>query len=286
MVLAKLLAEMTVLVVLLCLPILVIFGGQLPFLSLPLQGLSYALSIVAFLALPCYLTMTWCVIVDKDGLSTFALCKRQHLPWPALEDLRLKTNLFGRQYVVQSNQGELTFPIWLENQKELLDCIRSYLPPGRAKSKGVLVFRQATSYLVAQFLKVVLSWVFVVVFWVFYAYSHVSGKANQGDLILLFGVGLCATGIFAWRAWVVLLMPRYVELGEAEITVGTCFFKRQIPWAKSMSITPSNFLLPEGMIFKTASGTYLIANDSDGADELLEAIQEKLSKDTKQGQLD
>lgn len=278
MVLARLLAEMTVLVVLALLPALALIGGQLNLFALPLKMLFFALSGVALIALPGYGYMTWAVTVNEDGLSTFALCRRQKMSWSALRGLRLKASLFWRRYVVEGADGELTFPIWLEEQKELLDCIRKHLPQGKVTKSESLAYRQTAIYIVFQFVKMVLSFVFVVVFWLFYVGSSLSGKLGQGDLLLLLCAGLCTTGVIAWRALVVAAMPRYMELGKSELTIGTCFFERHIPWAATLKLTPAPFLLPEGMILKTTQGAFLIASDSDGAGELIEEIQDRLNK--------
>src|SRR5262249_13779592 len=120
MVLARLLAEVTVLVILLLLPGGLWIAGKLG--GFPPYGklLLFALSGVALLALPCYGFLTVAVQVCEQGLTTIALFRRRFVEWWKIKGLRFRSSGFQRRYVVSYDGGELTFPAWLDNQKELV----------------------------------------------------------------------------------------------------------------------------------------------------------------------
>jgi len=279
MVILRLMAEMTVLLFLILLPAATFFLPRLQHLPIAVKTAFYAASVLALCVLPCYGFITWRVKVDDDGLSTISAFKRQFAAWADLEKLSFRTSFNWRRYVVSCQDAELTFPIWLAELKELVGLIRDRLPQGGQKGGAdrQRSFKQDRLGLVMQFVKVLLGLMFIVVNWLFFATIRSGKGLGQSDFILVLTVCIIVTVIVGWRCLVVALIPRALELTDGELIVRTCFFERRLPWEKVKGLTPSFFLLPEGLMLKTLGGSFLLTEDLEAVDELESAIREKLS---------
>jgi len=277
MVLARLLAEVTVLVILLLLPGAVWIAGKLA--GLPSYGkiVLLALSGVALLALPCYGFLTVAVQVSDEGLTTIALLRRRCVEWWMVKGLRFRSSGFLRRYVVSYDGGELTFPAWLENQKELVDLIRGRLPQEAATESRLRIYKQDTIGFAYQILRVLLGATFIVVFWFFFMQVGTAKSTNTADSALLLVVCIAVTALIGWRCFVIASMPRWVQLTTSEIVISSGFGVKRVQWGDVKKLMPAFFLLPDGFMLKTKRGSYLLSESLDDADSLVEAIRERLS---------
>src|SRR5262249_40113071 len=147
------------------------------------NGAIYATALLAACILPCYGFVTWRVNVDERGLAAISLFKRQRAAWSDLERLSFKTSFNWRRYVVIFAGGELTFPVWLKDMKELVQLIRDHLPQSGSEGRGrkQRLFKQDVFGLVMQFVKVLLGLLFIVVFWIFFATIRSGKGLSQSD---------------------------------------------------------------------------------------------------------
>jgi len=275
MVVARLLAEMSAATVMALLPLGYLFVADMRALPLPMKVMLGGVTLAALVALPCYVSMTWRVRIDEKGITTYALTGRQFVAWDAVERLQLRSTLHWRRYVVVHAGGELTFPVWLEGGKELCEAIRARLParPGACRPTR---YRQDALGLFFRFVRVSLSAAFVAVFWAFYRSLSASPTTAATDANLVLFVGVALTLLIGWRSWVVVFAPRDVELTADALVVRTCFAERRLPWAEVLKLTPAFFLLPDGFMLKTRRGSYLIGDNLDDSDELVETLTERL----------
>ncbi len=276
MVVARLLAEVTVLVTLLLLPIGLWFAGKLP--AQPyIQILLVVLSVVALLALPFYGFLTAGVRVSDQGLTTIALFRKRFVEWWRMKALRFRSSGFWRRYVITCDEGELTFPAWLDNQKELLDLVRGKLPQEAGGESRLRIYRQDVIALAYQIGRVLLGVTFIVVFWFFSLQEGRAKTTTAADALLLLTVCIAVTGIVGWRCFVIASMPRWVQLTTAELIISSGFGVKRVPWSDVKDLLPAFFLLPDGFMLKTRRGSYLLSDSLDDADSLVEAIRDRLS---------
>jgi hypothetical protein len=275
MVLARLLAEVTVLVILLLLPGGLWIAGKLA--ELPGYGkcLLVALSGIALLALPCYGFLTAAVRVSDQGLTTIALFRRRYAEWWKIKGLRFRSSGFLRRYVVSYQGGELNFPAWLDNQKELVDLIRNRLPQEAATESRL--YKQDTIGFAYQILRVLLGATFIIVFWFFYMQVGTAKTTNVADSALLLTVCIAVTALVGWRCLVIASMPRWVQLTTSELVISSGLKVKRVLWSDVKKLVPAFFLLPDGFMLSTKRGSYLLTESLDDADSLVEAIRERLS---------
>lgn len=279
MVLIRLLAEMTVLLVLIGLPACTIFVPRFQHLPLAPRLAIYTVSVLALCILPFYGFITWRVKVDDLGLTVIALFKRQFAEWSQLEKLSFKSSWNWRRYIVAFDGGELSFPIWLVNLKELVQLIRDRLPE-EGSARGAMrqrVFKQDLFGLSMQSGRVLLGVLFIAIFWYFF-FTVSGGKSlSRTDYLLVLAGCIAATVLVGWRCLVIALMPKSLELTDSELIVRTIFFERRLPWSQVKGVGPSFFMLPEGLMLRTAGGSFLLTEELEAVDELEEAIVRKLS---------
>src|SRR4029453_5635171 len=200
MVLARLMAEVTVLVILLLLPGGLWIAGKLA--ELPVYGkcLLLVLSGVALLTLPCYGFLTAAVQASDQGLTTIALFRKRFVEWWTMKGLRFRSSGFLRRYVISYEGGELNFPAWLDNQKELVDLIRSRLPQEAATESRLRIYKQDAIGFAYQILRVLLGATFIIVFWFFYLQVGTAKTTNAADSALLLAVCMAVTALVGWRS--------------------------------------------------------------------------------------
>lgn len=290
MVLARILAEASVLTVLLVLPVVLLLLGKFQALPLTYKFIFVVLCLVACALLPVYGFITYQVRVTETTISADALFRKQSLELSRITGLARRSNFNFVRYVVDFDGGELTFPIWLKGLDELVGIIREHLPVAAAGRRSALgrSFSQDPISVIFQFLQVVLSLVFIGVVWCFtYAMRSGSGLSRQPqsgfvqgsapvDLALLVIFALCVTAIMLYRAYMVLLMPLKIRLSESELRFDTIFGVKTVDIAALKSVAPPLPLLPEGYVIKTSKGSFLVGNGLDAADELEEALKERI----------
>jgi hypothetical protein len=279
MVLARIFAEITVLLILVLLPAILAITGHLQAAPLTAKFLIFALMLIAGLLLPAYAFVTWLVVIDKHGLTAMSLANHQRCEFHQMKRMSRRSNWNWVRYVIEHQQGELTFPIWLVNCEELVETVKQRIPGGGGVGSPFRKFRQDKISLLFQCMQAMLGIGLVVVFWIFFGELAHSKLSNQADLVIVLVFCLAITMIFLWRSTVIFLIPRSVELTPSGIIVDTMAFSRRIGWQNVLNLRPAMPLLPEGFMLKTAKGSFLIGNGMDSADELVSSIQSKLPPD-------
>lgn len=281
MVLARILAEISVLLILVTLPAILAVTGHFQSSPMTAKFLVLALSLISGLILPAYAFITFMVAVDKHGVTAMSLANHQRCEFHQMRRLSRRSNWNWVRYVVEHQHGELSFPIWLVNCDELLETIKKQLPAGSGLPNPFRKFSQDKISLLFQCIQALLGIGLVVVFWIFFKELNGEKFTNQTDLAIVLGFCVVITLIFIWRSIVVFLIPKSVELTPSGIIIDTMAFSRKVGWQNVLSLKPAVPLLPEGFMLKTARGSFLIGNGMDAADELVSAIQSKLPPDPK-----
>ncbi len=278
MVVIRLLAEATALLALVASPVVLLILHRFQQLPFPARTIVCIIAVFALALLPLYGFITWRVSADDDGLTAISLYNKQRALWTQLKKLSFKSSWGFRRYVVSGDDCELTFPFWLVNVKELVALIRERIPSiGSSRLGGRRLFKQDVFGIFTQFGRVLMGLVFIVIFWSFLVTVHGGKTLGQGDYLLVLCGCLLATGLVGWRCLVLALIPRALELTGDGLIVRTCFFSRRVVWADVKALAPSYFLLPEGLMLKTAAGSFLLTEELDSIDELEQTIKEKLS---------
>ncbi len=276
MVIARILAEVSVCLILAILPIVLLITGHLAKLSITIKVVLFSLSIIGALFIPAYGFVTWLVEVSPEGLSTHSLFNQQRCRWSEIKKIKRRSNWNWLRYVVEHEGGELSFPVWLKDCDKLVAIIRGHLggPGGMPMVHNMIrAFSQDPISIIFQLFQTVGGIGIVVVFWFFFADIGKQSSTNSSDSLFVLAFCLILTALCVWRSVTVALMPRMVQLTPTDLVIRTFFFSRQINWQDVKSIGASMPIMPEGYTVKTAKGSFLIGNGMDSMDELVEAIQ-------------
>jgi hypothetical protein len=286
MVAARLLAEVTALVILVLLPLLVMLGGKFWQLSMMARALGITVSLVSLCILPAYGFVTYKVLADELGLHTFSLFKKQIAAWPEIKTIKLKTSWGWRRYVVDAAGGELSFPIWLMNVRQLCETIRSRLPNrgstlGASAGGGVSapkIFTLAPSAVAVQIAQMAGAMLFIALMWVFLA--NMGGPAHRpvdpSDRMTMLAACIIFTLFLLARLAFYLLCPKLVLCDSTGLQLQTWFSERSCTWAKMKALSAAPFLLPEGLLITTDRWPLLIGDQLDAFDELQEELLKRL----------
>lgn len=276
MVLARVLAEATVMVLLLLLPLILHLLGH--FLGLPItfKVVLIALAIIACLMLPAYGFITHSVLVEDEGLRARALFRQERCTWRSIKAVKRRSNWNWQRYVVEHDDGELSFPIWLNEVDKLVETIRSRLPQSAGgRSSPLSRFSQDPIALTFQFVQAFIGIAFAVVFWFFFLDLR-AGVQKSEDILIVLIFCILITALVTWRTIMILLMPRQIIVSPGELTLQTLFFKRILTWNQVLSVKPTMPLLPDGFLIRTEKWAYLIGGGIDGVDELVETLASRI----------
>jgi hypothetical protein len=283
MVAARLCVEAAVFIILLALPLVLLVLGKLAALGFTYKTIVAILGLAGLVMLPVYGFITFKVTITEDKLTTHSVFQRHSCLLSEIKGLTRRSNWNWIRYVLEFAGGELTFPIWLKNCDELVTFVREQIPAEAGGGKRSAVGRRFTQdpvSLTFQIGQAVVGLVFIGVVWVFAKSLYHSGTAGISPtdeaLVIVFAVIISA--ILLWRTVVVALMPTSITVGRNELALQTFFFELKLPWDKVKAIKEPFPLLPEGFMLHTKKGNYLIGNGMDSADELSDAIKEKLPK--------
>jgi hypothetical protein len=280
MVVARLCAEVTVLLLLLSSPAILFFSGQFEKAALTIKLVCLGLSAVAAVVLPCYGFITYKVKADNLMLTACSLFRQQSLLWDSLKSMRLRNSWGWRRYVVTGQSGELTIPVWLEKQKELVDLIRSRLPGGgRTTSGGSTSYSQHWVTIVFQLFRVTGNLLFLAVFWMFAVSLNKHGHHGDAtDYYIILGACTLFSVFMAGRCLLIMLTPQTVAVGDEGITLSLIGFNLKVAWDKIRKVIPADFPLPEGLIVVGIRRWYFIGGDLDGMDELADQLLSKTQR--------
>src|SRR5579883_1278245 len=271
MVLARLFAELSVILILINLPLVLLLSGRLAALPITAKAVILTLCLLSALLLPAYAFITWCVKIDQQGITSISIAKKQHCDWSAVKRITRRSNWNWIRYVVEHEDGELSFPIWLKNCEELIATIKEKIPGGAAGGSAPIFrkFSQDPISLLFQGLQAGLGIALAVVFWLFFSELTHDKSASQTDALIVLGFSLAVSALFLWRTFMVALMPKSVRLTGPEIIVETIFFAKNIAWQEVQKIGPALPFLPDGFMLSTKKGSYLIGNGMNSVDELV-----------------
>ncbi len=279
MVLARVLAEATVLLLLMLSPAILFILGKIALVPVMLRAVLFVLAAMAGILLPAYGFITYQVQIDDKGLKTRSFFRQQGCEWTQIKSLTRRSNWNWLRYVVEYEGGELSFPAWLNSCELLVESIRGHLPGGGGQSRNPFrKFSQDTTALIFQLIQAAAGVLFVTIFWVFYASVAASSTTGVSDKGMILGFCIIASAILVWRTFVVIQMPNSIELTATELIVRTFWFAKNVPWDSVKKVGAPFPLLPDGFMIATGKGSFLVGEGMDSADELLSAIKSELEK--------
>lgn len=276
MVFIRMMAELTVLIILAGIPIYLFFTGELQRVSIITQTLLVVAGLVAAMIMPAYGFITYRVTIDDEGLRTIALFRKNFMSWQQITGLRLRAAFGWRRFVVLSEHEELSFPVWLNKVEELVEQIRERLPKGGRMIAvgGAKVYAQDAIGTAFTIFKLTAGIAFIFLFWMFFAYLQ-GHKASQIDALIILAACLVFTSAMLFRSYTILMMPRVVATDKDGVTLKSWFKSAQFSWDELKEIKTPLFFLPEGIVAKTSKSTFLIGNELDAFDELEDELRER-----------
>jgi hypothetical protein len=278
MVAMRLLAEATVFILLLLLPVVILLLGKFAALSITLKILVVALALVAAVALPIYGQVVFQVKVTATELVAYSVVSRRSCQLSQIKGLKRRSNWGWIRFVVEYDGGELIFPIWINHHEKLVAAIRARLPAGSGVGNPFKTFSQDPVALFLQFGQAIVSLAFAAMVWFFAVWTHRGGHQSTADLALLYTFAVVVSAVLIWRSYVVALMPRVVEVKPDQLLIHTVFNKVALSWDALRSVSEPLPLLPEGFVIRTTKGSYLIGNGMDSADELESSLKANITK--------
>jgi hypothetical protein len=278
MVIARVFAELTVLVLLVGLPILLWSTGRMAILPMAGKAVIFTLSGIALCVMPWFGFVTYQVDASETGLVALSLFKKQSCRWQQIRGLSRRCSNNILRYVVElDDKSEFTFPVLLKHCEALVEEIRRHLPAGSGAPKSPFrLFRHDPLAMGVQFLQAFGCLFFMVVIWVFC--SNTMRTMHNSDAYAVLAFSVICTAALGWRCFVVALMAKTVELTRDAIVVSTLFFQKSYAWTEIKSVDVPFPLLPEGFILNTKRFSYLISTGMDSGDELQEAIKGRLEQ--------
>jgi hypothetical protein len=267
---ARLLAEVTVLVALVLVPVTLIFCGAYAHMPWQARGLSSVACAVAIILLSAYGFVTYRVKVSDDGIETFSAFRSQFLAWRNIKSLHLKTAWGMRRYLVKADEGmeDLTFPIWLNGVKLLCQSIRARLPKGETGGAGgAKVYRLAPSAVAVQLARLLGGLLIIGLFWQF-ALTMKHDPQHSADHIFMLGVCTIFSLFWLAHATMSIIAPNLLITDVDGLQLISVLGNHRLTWSQLRSMSPASFLLPEGLIVRTQSAFYFISDQLDAFDEL------------------
>jgi hypothetical protein len=230
---------------------------------------------------PFYGFITWSVITTDEGITAVSLFKRPYCKWQDLESLKRRTLFNQVRYSVSTKSGqELNFPIWLTECDRLIHEIRSHIPGGleALEVSSTQSFRNSLTGMIFQLVQSCLGLFFTCFVWYFLLTSLMLKPGSVADRALVGIFAALLTGIFCWRAFVVILMPTYVETSPETLLLKTFFTTVQMNWDDVLRVTQPSPFLPEGFLLKTKRGNFLMSGTLEDCDELKAQIDGVLAE--------
>jgi hypothetical protein len=274
MVFVRMLSEITLFVVFMALPVVLFSLGKFMQLSIPGRAVFVTLAVLGMCLLPFYGFITWQVRLDSSGITCVSLFKKQFCEWTTVRGLSRRSSWNWLRYVIETRDGEISFPVMLRNCDELVDTIRSCLPAGGPASRGTTkLFQHDKVSAMWQLAQVVYGFVFIAIIWTFFGTLHVK---SSSDWWLLLSFAVVATAVLLWRTVVIALMPLRIQITPDKLLVKNLFFERGYLWSDLRGIKPSSPFLPEGYTINTPKMSYLVGSNMNAADELQEILVAKI----------
>jgi hypothetical protein len=281
MVFVRMLSEVTLFIVFMALPAVLFALGKFYLLSVPGRAVFITLALLGLCLLPFYGFITWQVKTEPLGITCISLFKRQFCEWSLIRGLSRRSTWNWLRYVIETRDGEISFPVLLKNCDQLVDQIRDHLPAGGPASKGAdKLFEHDNIAAAWQVAQVIFGFIFIAIIWTFFSSFHLKSGI---DWWLLLGFCIAVTVVLLWRTAVVALMPRRVQITDDKLVMRNFFFEKSFLWSELRSVKPASPFLPEGFTINTPKMSYLVGSNMNAADELQEILLRKIPEkvDTK-----
>lgn len=278
-VIARGLAELTVLFILALAPLVLLAFGKFFALHIMLRVILCCLSPVAIWLAWGLLQINFMITLSETGLSSRSLSRKQILAWDEMISIKQNTTMGFREYRLTHQGGQLCFPASFEKLPQLIESIRDHLPQrGRATITGAQIFRLSKIVYSFEIVKAVFQFAFaVLVFWFYDSLRH-SGHSVQEDLILILGLAIIVAAVVIWRFIQTLLIAQEVRLDKDRLELKSLFGSASLEWGQISRVSNAGLLYPEGLIINAGKKNYLVANTIDCFDEFSEELTERLSK--------
>lgn len=275
---ARGLAELTVLVILSLLPLLLIVSKQFFALHLVLKIAVCCLSPTSALGVWGLLRIPFRVDVSEIAISVRSIIKRESLAWSEIISLRQSSAYGLKQYVLQGRQATLNFPRMLNNVGELVSQIRAKIPGARtATISDGAVYRMAKISFLIDCFKWLLQLGFAIFFAQFARSLAISGTNSQADLFIIYAAAvLIFLGVF-WNFVQLIRLPQALVLDKEGMSLKFLFWNSRLVWDDLKGLKMANVFYPEGLCVRSAKGSIVISANTNDIDELSEILSSKLS---------
>ena len=277
MVLARGLAELTVLVILVLLAPGLLIVNQFFNLHVLVQITVCILMPLAMLGLWGLGKIPFKLVLDDAALSTIALFKRERVEWEKMLTLRQGSKIGFRRYQIKCTEGELSFPCMFGKIDELLDEIRRRLPNrGRSITGDAQVFCLPILGFAFELGKLFLQAVFSILFFCFFFSQLKSGSSSREDLLIVAIAAVAFVASVIWKIAQTFRFPHQVESSPLGLLMKPAFSKAQgqlLPWNEINDVQPAGILYPDGVFICSKKQKYLVSSALEGFDELCEEIK-------------
>lgn len=278
MVLARGLAELSVLVILILLPPGLLLANQFFNLHIIVR---VALCILA----PLSLIGVWGVgqipfklILDNSALSTVALLRRERVEWEKMLTLRQGSKIGFRRYQIKHADGELSFPCMFGKADQLLEEIRARLPNrGRSITGDAQVFRLPLIGFIFELGKLLLQAIFSILFFCFFFSQLKSGSSSKEDLLIVAVAAVAFVASVVWKIVQTFRFPHEIESSPLGLQLKPILGNKEgsrLSWNEIRDLRAAGVLYPDGVFISAGKRNYLLSSGLDGFDELCEEIKQ------------
>lgn len=277
-ILARALAEMTVLAILGALPFVLLLAGKFTVIHPILRWGICLMSPLALLALWGFGRVCYRVVLEEGGLTARSLLKKQFLRWEQIRLLKQINRIGWREFLLVHENGEVGFPCLLHRCSELVETIRLRLPGrGRSITGDAQSYKVVAATTVRDCGKLLLQTVFAGLFFCFYESLRSGGKAAREDQFIVLGAAILISAFVAFKLIQLLRLPREVLLTKEGMTFKHLFGASHLAWSEITKVAESGLPFPEGLLIYAGSKKCLIADTFDCFDELAEEIRQRSS---------
>lgn len=278
MVMARALAELTVLVILFFLPMSLCFK--------PVQNLQFFIKAAICLLSPVSAFVLWRLLktpfqvtVSEAGLSLRSLIQKKTLLWSQIRTIRLARRLAWPEFVLELEASSLSFPALLASSSELLESIRERLP-NRGKSQiesRTSIFKISAQSLFADITKICFQIILLAVFLCFCFWQKGSASSSNEDLLIIFSAAALFAAALGWRLFQFLSMPVFLQFKDgSELEMKTLSgIKKTLDCRSLDKFSKTGSFYPEGIFLFAGKKRVLISASFDAFDELAEELSRK-----------
>lgn len=275
---ARGLAELTVLIILCILPLGLLISHQFFSLHLVVKIAVSCLSPLSGLGIWGLLKIPFQVKLSESGVSVRSLSKKETVPWENLLSIKQTSNYGLKQYSLVHKGGELSFPRMLNNVSELLGAIKSRIPGKQSATiNDGKIFQIPKISFFVDCLKWVLQAAFAVFFAQFASSLAISAKNTQTDLFIIYLAAVLIFMAVFWNLSQLLKMPQQIVLDQEGISFKSLLRKSRIFWTEIKGVQVAGVFYPEGLLLSSKKGAFLLSANTNEIDELSEIVSEKLS---------